>query len=162
MDKVHQGLGGISQRWSLFQIKDISSFWVPVQTKHLKTTGRFSCLTYSGSEIAVSFFACVFDADDLGRPWRNAAGGRLYAEPRTCRRCRRARRKPSSSRLRRSAVGCKHMIGAARGRGDLALNLGTLSKTTSPVPRLKPPDPASRTSRSKSSLRTQQQTSRWL
>ena len=105
----------------------------------------------------LSFFTCVFDADDLGRLWRNAAGGRLYAEPRTCRPCRRARRKPSSSRLRRFAVGCKHIIGEARGRGDQALNLGTLSKATSPVPRLKPPDSVPRSSRFKSSLRTQQQ-----
>ena len=37
-------------------------------------------------------------ADDLERLWRMVSGGRLYAEPRTCRLCRRARRKPSSSR----------------------------------------------------------------
>ena len=89
------------------------------------------------------FSACVFDTDDLGRLCRNVAGGRLYAEPRTCRLRRRARRKPSSSRLRhfarRCTVSVRHLeggarsftlaaafcskptVGAAQGRGDRRL-----------------------------------------
>ena len=116
------------------------------------TAESATCIPSSGN----FFLACVFDADDLRRLGRNNAGERLYAEPRTCRRCRRARRKTSSSRPRHFAVGDKFLNGAAQGRGDRALNLGTLSKTTSPVPRLKPPDRAPRPSRSKSSLRKQQ------
>jgi len=69
----------------------------------------------------LALFTCVFDADDSGRLSRNAAVGRLYAEPRTCRRDlpfvrivgrkkslrRRARCKPTSSRPRHSAASAK-------------------------------------------------------